>query len=266
MGDESNGIIGLSADEYTQSVVRTRMDGKETGREIGFHWSSKHLHPNRIVQLVFFFVTTIQSPIRSKCVLSFEQAIAKPFFFFPIPFRLTRCVEKRKSTENKFDEIKIKNGGKYVAVSCEFFPIQVTHFDMRFFLLPFAEEMRVHDIVHAKTIVYMKVTHCWMVGKRVSARQSAELTGRESLKRRHVRLRIWMPPPQIWESWDDSDGPLAAEGPSGPASARTVDVMGELARHVLHGDGCHLYLTTFTHAKLIEFKCFTKNTPTCTSL
>lgn len=56
----------------------------------------------------FFFVTTIQSPIRSKCVLSFEQAIAKPFFFFPIPFRLTRCVEKRKSTENKFDEIKKK--------------------------------------------------------------------------------------------------------------------------------------------------------------
>lgn len=107
MGDESNGIIGLSADEYTQSVVRTRMDGKETGREIGFHWSSKHLHPNRIVQLVFFSLLQYSLLYDRNASFRLNKQLQNPFFF-PIPFRLTRCVEKRKSTENKFDEIKKK--------------------------------------------------------------------------------------------------------------------------------------------------------------
>ena len=81
------------------------------------------------------------------------------------------------------------------------------------------------------------------MGKRVSARQSRELTGRESLKRRQVRPRIWMPPPQIWD--DDgyvTGGLTEVKATFGPVSIRIADEMGELARHVLHGDGCHLYL------------------------
>lgn len=61
-----------------------------------------------------------------------------------------------------------------------------------------------------------------------SARHSLELTGRESASRRHVRPRIWTPPPQM-----GCEASLPDVRPDGDAA---------LARHALHGDGCHLYL------------------------
>jgi hypothetical protein len=94
-------------------------------------------------------------------------------------------------------------------------------------------------------------THCWTVGRRVSALQSRKLTGRESLKRRQVRPRIWMPPPQIWDDDEDVSGGLAeVKAAFGPVSTRMAGEMGELARHALQGDGCHLYLNILKLPKL----------------
>ena len=100
------------------------------------------------------------------------------------------------------------------------------------------------------------ITYCWTVGKRVRARQSRGLTGRESLSLRHVRLRIWMPPPQI--------GDVLLPSPLRLVEPVSIGGVAAFARQALHGDGCHLYLSIRYKKKKMDGPFYSSAVPTHT--